>query len=246
MEVHHHAHTPRKKWTHYFWEFLMLFLAVFAGFLAENAREHYIEHLREKQFMRSLYIDLKNDTTELGKAQVIVRRNLIHLDSMLVILTSKKTVSDSMLISAYGHTFPAMNSIRVALNDRTITQLKNAGNMRLIRSQEVNDGLISYWGHFENIRIALERHNSYRSKARDQEIVLFEVATRFLHRELRNNADTIIPITVINNNPILVREYTNILAYCGIRIITLDRFVARQKELAAELIATVRKEYRFK
>ena len=25
MEVHHHAHTDRKKWTHYFWEFLMLF-----------------------------------------------------------------------------------------------------------------------------------------------------------------------------------------------------------------------------
>ena len=22
MEVHAHAHTPRKKWTHYFWEFL--------------------------------------------------------------------------------------------------------------------------------------------------------------------------------------------------------------------------------
>ena len=28
MEVHAHTHTPRKKWTHYFWEFLMLFLAV--------------------------------------------------------------------------------------------------------------------------------------------------------------------------------------------------------------------------
>ena len=42
MEVHHHTHlasgkthTARKKWTHYFWEFLMLFLAVFCGFLAE-------------------------------------------------------------------------------------------------------------------------------------------------------------------------------------------------------------------
>ena len=35
MEVHQHTHTPRKKWTHYFWEFLMLFLAVFCGFLAE-------------------------------------------------------------------------------------------------------------------------------------------------------------------------------------------------------------------
>ena len=29
MEVHAHPHTPRKKWTHYFWEFLMLFRAVF-------------------------------------------------------------------------------------------------------------------------------------------------------------------------------------------------------------------------
>jgi len=26
MEVHAHAHTARKRWTHYFWEFLMLFL----------------------------------------------------------------------------------------------------------------------------------------------------------------------------------------------------------------------------
>src|SRR5687768_16040736 len=54
MEVHHHAHTAMKRWTHYFWEFLMLFLAVFAGFMAENQREHYVEHLREKQFTRSL------------------------------------------------------------------------------------------------------------------------------------------------------------------------------------------------
>ena len=39
MEVHRHAHTDRKKWAHYLWEFLMLFLAVFCGFLAENQRE---------------------------------------------------------------------------------------------------------------------------------------------------------------------------------------------------------------
>ena len=63
MEVHAHTHTPpasggtgRKKWTHYLWEFLMLFLAVFAGFLAENQREHFVEHQREKQFVRALMI----------------------------------------------------------------------------------------------------------------------------------------------------------------------------------------------
>ncbi len=43
MEVHAHTHTARKKWTDYFWEFLMLFLAVFCGFLAEYQLEHKIE-----------------------------------------------------------------------------------------------------------------------------------------------------------------------------------------------------------
>jgi hypothetical protein len=58
MEVHHHAHTARKKWNHYFWEFLMLFLAVFCGFLAENWREHYIEKLRVKEYAGALVYDL--------------------------------------------------------------------------------------------------------------------------------------------------------------------------------------------
>ena len=70
MEVH--AHTSRtsgtrKKWTHYLWEFIMLFLAVFCGFLAENQREHYIEHQREKQYMRSLLEDLQTDTATINR-----------------------------------------------------------------------------------------------------------------------------------------------------------------------------------
>ena len=65
MEVHARTHTERKKWTHYLWEFLMLFLAVFCGFLAENQREHMIEHKREKQYMKSLLEDLQNDIADL-------------------------------------------------------------------------------------------------------------------------------------------------------------------------------------
>ena len=60
MEVTSSLLTPnRKKLTHYLWEFLMLFLAVFAGFLAENQREHIVEHQRAEQFARSLLADLK-------------------------------------------------------------------------------------------------------------------------------------------------------------------------------------------
>ena len=66
MEVHAHTHTPRKKWTHYFWEFLMLFLAVFCGFLAEYQLEHKIEKERGKQYIQSVYEDLKEDTASLA------------------------------------------------------------------------------------------------------------------------------------------------------------------------------------
>ena len=56
MEVHAHTHTARKKWTHYFWEFLMLFLAVTLGFFVENQREHYIENQREKKICRKIVV----------------------------------------------------------------------------------------------------------------------------------------------------------------------------------------------
>ena len=37
-----------KKSSHYFWKFLMLFLAVFCGFMAEYQLEHRIERESEK------------------------------------------------------------------------------------------------------------------------------------------------------------------------------------------------------
>src|SRR5512139_798727 len=71
MEVHHHSHSghsePRKKWMHYFWEFLMLFLAVFCGFLAEYQLEHQIEKDREKQFIQSMVKELEADTAQLHR-----------------------------------------------------------------------------------------------------------------------------------------------------------------------------------
>ena len=45
MEVHHHPdlHHNRKKFQEYFLEFLMIFLAVSMGFIAENTRESIVK-----------------------------------------------------------------------------------------------------------------------------------------------------------------------------------------------------------
>ena len=80
MEVHHHSHTARKRWTHYFCEFLMLFLAVFCGFLAEYKLEHMIEKQRERQFMKSLITDLKDDISRIDQYLEHELQNIILLE----------------------------------------------------------------------------------------------------------------------------------------------------------------------
>ncbi|MEO8405255.1 MAG: hypothetical protein ABI480_11690 [Chitinophagaceae bacterium] len=65
MEIHTHGHVHQdKKWKEYLFQFLMLFLAVMAGFFTENLREHYVERHRAKELSGSLIEDLKADTSE--------------------------------------------------------------------------------------------------------------------------------------------------------------------------------------
>jgi len=144
MEVHHHAHTARKKWTHYFWEFLMLFLAVFCGFLAEYTLEHKIEKDRERQFINSFVNDLKADIAQLNS--VIERRDekVQRLDSLVILINSPNFAS-------YGSSiyFNAIHSARLVdimftANDGTLLQLKNSGGLRLIRNRTVVDSIAHY------------------------------------------------------------------------------------------------------
>ncbi len=67
MEVHHPHHpTHNKKWAEYLLEFLMLFFAVFLGFLSENYFEYRVERHKEHDYLISLQNDLKLDTSNIN------------------------------------------------------------------------------------------------------------------------------------------------------------------------------------
>ena len=59
MEIHHPHHHHSRKWKDFLFEFLLLFLAVTAGFFVENEREHYIERKRANQYSKQLLADLR-------------------------------------------------------------------------------------------------------------------------------------------------------------------------------------------
>src|ERR1700760_2421757 len=66
VEVHHHPEVEKKGFKEYLLEGLMIFLAVTMGFFAESLREHISNKDKTAQYMQSLLVDLKTDTTSIN------------------------------------------------------------------------------------------------------------------------------------------------------------------------------------
>ena len=141
MEVHHHSHTERKRWTHYLFEFFMLFLAVFAGFLAENWREHYIEHARAKVLAGSLYNDLKMDTSQLHTILSFTNARNNHIDSLTELLQHKPGDWNDTTFTT--HIFWLVRYQAFERSRSTFDQLKSSGSLRYF-DQEIVQLLNNY------------------------------------------------------------------------------------------------------
>jgi hypothetical protein len=142
MEVHTHTHTERKKWTHYFWEFLMLFLAVFCGFLAENQREHMVEHKRANQLAASLLNDLQKDTAQLNMLRVRREKRKLELDSFYLLLETAPENIDRRAF--YRFVTRSLSYLIFSQSTGTINQLKNAGYLRYFSDNKLLNYISDY------------------------------------------------------------------------------------------------------
>ena len=135
MEVHAHSHTARKKWTHYLWEFLMLFLAITLGFFVENQREHYIENLREKQYAKALYSELSDDSVvaaNMVRIRLEKEKDMDYLYSYF--LDSSLTSLPMEFYPAYTIGAYLVNTYAFEPKDGILSQLRNSGSLRYFKS----------------------------------------------------------------------------------------------------------------
>ena len=174
MDVHTHTHTSRKKWTHYLWEFIMLFLAVFCGFLAENQREHYVEHQREKQYMRSMIQDVQIDLKNIGLSQGEKERMVRFADSLTQMYIDGTYRDNTGRFYYYARNFSTYQNLFI-MTDGTLTQLKNSGGLRLIRKSEIVDSLQAYDNLFNQFRLSQEREDRYLMEYRDIMVKVFDI-----------------------------------------------------------------------
>jgi hypothetical protein len=144
MEIHAHSHTPGKKWNHYFWEFLMLFLAVFSGFLAENQREHYVEQKRAREYAKSLLNDLRRDTSEIRLGIHWAEFTMSSIDS-LVSIAAKDRVTKDAPGNFYYHSAFLCRSFIIDWSRSTLDQLIQSGSLRYFRNKKLVDMINQYY-----------------------------------------------------------------------------------------------------
>ncbi len=239
MEVHHHSHHP-KKWKEYITEFIMLFAAVTLGFFAENQREHLIEGNREKQYMQSLYEDLRKDTTILN--------NLIRYDT---IQTAKLDTTNQLLIEnrwdidkiklLYRLNLKTAGTIRYNLSERTSAQLKNAGGMRLVESQELSNKISEYWVKSENLKEYNTFVDELKFKAREMSYSIFD---QKYYKDVTKGIVADNAQLMIKDN-ITLTEYSNRLNHINnsMKNVLLPS-IERHYKRAVELLSILKKEYK--
>ncbi|MBS1619999.1 MAG: hypothetical protein JST10_04870 [Bacteroidetes bacterium] len=145
MEVHAHTHTERKRFKHYLFEFFMLFLAVFCGFLAENFREHQVDRQRGQKYIESMITDLKKDTTDFPQIIDYNIKKVGGMDSLATLLDKPMlTEEDEKQLYVLNKNYASSISPMI-WNDGTYHQLLTSGNFRLI-SKRTTDSIMNYYG----------------------------------------------------------------------------------------------------
>ena len=221
----------------------MLFLAVFCGFLAENQREHYIEHKREKQFMKSLVNDIEGDTAQFSSILRFRLRKMDMIDSVLRFFA--KNPSSTIPL----HVYTLMGQLRghraFYQNSGTLDQLKNAGGLRLISHRVIVDSIQSYDQQIkrmelrdmyetEEIRYTIRFENSlFDAKV----LTKFYTDTSFFNKPPPSSTETL-----IMHAPYIDQYLNSLLTYRQIIKINFD-LQTNIKRKAAVLTELIKKEY---
>ena len=239
MEVHAHTHTPRKKWTHYFWEFLMLFFAVFCGFIAENQREHFVEHQREKQYMKMLLADIKRDTAFINGITAANNVLMKGLDSLTMALDTIKATEQNQLLQVYRLFYTwGYSPYVVQFSERTISQLRSAGGMRLLRKQAVSDAINTYY-------IAAGICDDQAKVYFDDQNSIINLSYKFfdkLYME-KNHVNMELAKKLMAENPFFIREFINRTNDFKEVIGNYNSLLDQIKTMAFDLDKQIKKEY---
>lgn len=251
MEVHHHSHTPRKKWAHYFWEFFMLFLAVTLGFFVENQREHYIEGQREKKYMQNLVQDLARDTFNYNVSIALRLQRERQAHQLIMMIYSPDRDKHLADLYYFARQMPRMNTIFYS-TDATMNQLKNSGALRLIKKTKIADSIVAYnaamEAYAENRQTEIETRIAYRNTVGnvfDASVLLSMIDSTGDDLDKTVISPAFLKPLITENQP-TINQLCTLVHFLYSQSIIGRKALHRYKDQASRLIALLKKEYHLK
>jgi hypothetical protein len=145
MEVHAHTHTARKKTGRLFLGISNVIPRRVLWILAENQREHMVEHRREKQYLSSLIADLKYDTAQFSIRVRQFEEKFPFFDSLFIFFNNPKQFNNKLPYKYWKQT--ELSSSAYIPAEPTLQQLKYSGNFRLLSNKKVLDSILIYESH---------------------------------------------------------------------------------------------------
>ena len=258
MESHaHHIHkAPGQGWKHYFFDFLMLFLAVFCGFLAENIRERGVERKKEKEYMRSLWLDLQEDTSSLRDISSRFAQSNRSIDTLIRLLKSSYKSDSSCKIYRLAMTIPFADRIPQPDN-KTFEQLKNSGNLRLIHNNELLSKIGAYYNRYNQMVVGGPGQMLFQNR-HDLYLFTYELFDMAVFQKLWQTSQTTGrgPIIIdscaekpglLTNDPMVINKICARYFYIEMTRKILSQFwVDTSLSQANSLLATLKEQYHFK
>lgn len=248
---------PKRNWTSYLKEFLMLFLAVFAGFMAENYRDKLTEEAWAKDLAINLYEELKADSAIVViKTENRIKQEKALQELMLYFEDSSLTdVSKRFAVNfSYGISFrtPSLFEPRTVILD----QLKNSGSLRYFKNRElqklIGDLSVAIYNINDRQRLETDVRKEYINPLMvlhydyDFHRMLIKDSVTNVTAVARYEAsDEIIPFEFKSLEKFDKQGTINALGIYGMNALSSTRSVHFQayKELNSELLKLLRKEY---
>jgi hypothetical protein len=250
MEVHRHSHASHepKKFREYFLEFLMLFLAVTLGFFAENLRENFTDHKKEKGYVQSLVADLKEDTTMIATLARVNLKMTRGQDSLVTLLNSYKDTGTVVRKSYRYYFLYTTNFAEMVFNERTMSQLLNAGGMRLIEDQKISDSIMDYNSTVKYVRAQGDAYNEYFKKTIDQSMAIFDFSFARIELDERYHVINNTPapkndFKLLTTDPATLKKYVNQLSLSKSILQGYIVNLITAKTRATSLIILLKKKY---
>ena len=218
----------------------MLFLAVFAGFLAENQREHIVEHQREKKFARRLLSDLRQDSIffEIRIKALEERQNAYK--RFLKIMTNPVRATDSAVNRGFVPLL--LTGTSNDFTTATYDQMKTSGSLRYID----NDNLTTLLQKYYDVLLAKASRDADGAGKFFTDYIISYMTKHFRFQDFKPSDGSSMHIKLLNRSAESDQELINIMGVWATNCDTQLLLLRPAQKQMLELIKLIKKEYHLK